>query len=131
MNTQEPLFVADTQVRIGHVHLKVADLDRALAFYSGVLGLQLMARLGDSVAFFPPEATTTTSDSTPGRASAVPHPHPEPPASTIRPFSTPPERPWRKPCTAFSLPKSPSTALPTTAPARPSTSAIPTKTASN
>ena len=27
---------------IGHVHLKVADIDRALAFYSGVLGFQVM-----------------------------------------------------------------------------------------
>jgi len=38
-------------VDIGHVHLKVADLDRSLAFYCGVLGFQLMARLGDQAAF--------------------------------------------------------------------------------
>jgi catechol 2,3-dioxygenase len=38
-------------VRIGHVHLKVADLDRALAFYCGVLGFQLMQRMGGSAAF--------------------------------------------------------------------------------
>ncbi|HEV2644930.1 MAG TPA: VOC family protein [Acidobacteriaceae bacterium] len=37
--------------RIGHVHLKVADLDRALAFYCGVLGFELTQRLGDSAAF--------------------------------------------------------------------------------
>ena len=37
--------------RIGHVHLKVADLDRALAFYSGVLGFELIQRLGDQAAF--------------------------------------------------------------------------------
>ena len=36
---------------IGHVHLKVADLDRALAFYQGVLGFNLVMRLGDSAAF--------------------------------------------------------------------------------
>ena len=36
---------------IGHVHLKVADLDRALAFYHGVLGFQVMLRLGDRAAF--------------------------------------------------------------------------------
>lgn len=36
---------------IGHVHLKVADLDRALAFYERVLGFDLVARLGDSAAF--------------------------------------------------------------------------------
>jgi catechol 2,3-dioxygenase len=38
-------------VRIGHVHLKVADLDRALAFYCGVLGFELMQRLGAQAAF--------------------------------------------------------------------------------
>jgi len=37
--------------RIGHVHLKVADLDRALGFYCDVLGFELMQRMGDSVAF--------------------------------------------------------------------------------
>ena len=37
--------------RIGHVHLKVADIDRALAFYCGVLGFQLTQRLGPSAAF--------------------------------------------------------------------------------
>jgi catechol 2,3-dioxygenase len=41
----------DPQVRIGHVHLKVADLDRALAFYRGVLGFQVTQRLGNEVAF--------------------------------------------------------------------------------
>jgi catechol 2,3-dioxygenase len=35
----------DPGVRIGHVHLKVADLDRALNFYCGVLGFELMQRL--------------------------------------------------------------------------------------
>ena len=38
-------------VRIGHVHLKVADLDRALDFYCGVLGFELQQRLGDEAAF--------------------------------------------------------------------------------
>lgn len=36
---------------IGHVHLKVADLDRALAFYQGVLGFELIKRMGDEAAF--------------------------------------------------------------------------------
>jgi catechol 2,3-dioxygenase len=39
------------EARIGHVHLKVADLDRALAFYCGVLGLELQQRFGNSAAF--------------------------------------------------------------------------------
>src|SRR5580698_941312 len=38
-------------VRIGHVHLKVADLERALKFYCGVLGFELMQRMGTQAAF--------------------------------------------------------------------------------
>jgi catechol 2,3-dioxygenase len=41
----------DAGVRIGHVHLKVADLDRALGFYCGVLGFELMQRYGTQAAF--------------------------------------------------------------------------------
>jgi catechol 2,3-dioxygenase len=41
----------DPGVRIGHVHLKVADLDRALAFYCGVLGFELTQRYGPGAAF--------------------------------------------------------------------------------
>ena len=41
----------DPRVDIGHVHLKVADLDRALAFYSGVLGFELTTRMGAHAAF--------------------------------------------------------------------------------
>jgi catechol 2,3-dioxygenase len=48
-------IVADSpihpEVRIGHVHLKVADLDRAIDFYCGVLGFQLMQRMGADAAF--------------------------------------------------------------------------------
>ena len=41
----------DPRVRIGHVHLKVADLQRALDFYCGVLGFGLTQRYGDEAAF--------------------------------------------------------------------------------
>jgi len=41
----------DPRVDIGHVHLKVADLDRALAFYHDVLGFELMQRMGTQAAF--------------------------------------------------------------------------------
>ena len=41
----------DSRVDIGHVHLKVADIERALAFYQGVLGFELTQRMGDSAAF--------------------------------------------------------------------------------
>jgi catechol 2,3-dioxygenase len=39
------------EVRIGHVHLKVADLDRSIAFYCGVLGFQLTQHYGQAAAF--------------------------------------------------------------------------------
>ena len=39
------------QTAIGHAHLKVANLDRALAFYHGVLGFDITLRMGDSAAF--------------------------------------------------------------------------------
>jgi catechol 2,3-dioxygenase len=48
---RQPERPIDAGVRIGHVHLKVADLDRALAFYCGVLGFELMARYGTQAAF--------------------------------------------------------------------------------
>ena len=41
----------DPGARIGHVHLKVSDLDRALAFYCGVLGFELTQRMGREAAF--------------------------------------------------------------------------------
>jgi catechol 2,3-dioxygenase len=41
----------DPRVRIGHVHLKVADLQCALDFYCGVLGFELMQRYGREAAF--------------------------------------------------------------------------------
>jgi catechol 2,3-dioxygenase len=39
------------ETRVGHVHLRVADLDRAIAFYSGVLGFALQQRYGTQAAF--------------------------------------------------------------------------------
>jgi len=41
----------DPEVRIGHVHLKVADLERSLAFYCGILGFEETARMGGQAAF--------------------------------------------------------------------------------
>lgn len=41
----------DPAVRIGHIHLKVADLDRAIAFYHGVLGFEITQRMGSRAAF--------------------------------------------------------------------------------
>ena len=46
-----PPFTIHPQARIGHVHLKVADLERALRFYSGVLGFELTQRYGEGAVF--------------------------------------------------------------------------------
>jgi catechol 2,3-dioxygenase len=46
-----PSRLIDAGVRIGHVHLKVSDLERALAFYCGVLGFELTQRYGKDAAF--------------------------------------------------------------------------------
>lgn len=48
MTPQTPI---DSRVDIGHVHLKVADLDRAIRFYCGVLGFELTQRYGSQAAF--------------------------------------------------------------------------------
>ena len=48
---RQPERPIDPGARIGHVHLKVADLERALGFYCGVLGFQLMQRYGTRAAF--------------------------------------------------------------------------------
>ena len=47
----EPEAPIDPRVRIGHVHLKVAHLERALSFYCGVLGFELMQRYAREAAF--------------------------------------------------------------------------------
>jgi catechol 2,3-dioxygenase len=50
-NPVQPARPIAAGVRIGHVHLKVADIDRALGFYVGVLGFALMQRFGAQAAF--------------------------------------------------------------------------------
>src|SRR4051794_11247954 len=51
MPSQDDASPIDPQVRIGHVHLKVADLERSLRFYCGVLGFQITQQYGTQAAF--------------------------------------------------------------------------------
>jgi catechol 2,3-dioxygenase len=44
-------YIVPPQTRIGHVHLKVANLDRALTFYRDLLGFEEMQRYGDGAVF--------------------------------------------------------------------------------
>ena len=48
MSTPKPIH---PHTRIGHVHLKVSDLKRSIAFYNGVLGFEVMQYFGESAAF--------------------------------------------------------------------------------
>ena len=50
MNT-EPEYILPAATRIGHVHLKVADIQRSLDFYCGLLGFELMTMYGTDAAF--------------------------------------------------------------------------------
>ena len=64
-------YIADPRVHIGHVHLKVADLERALRFYAGVLGLEVTQRYGDGAVFLLAAVTIITSRLIRGRAWEV------------------------------------------------------------
>src|SRR5690606_18447060 len=44
-------YIAPSQTRIGHVHLKVSDLERSLAFYCGLLGFEITTLYGEQAAF--------------------------------------------------------------------------------
>src|SRR6187431_1248192 len=44
-------YTVPAHTRIGHVHLKVSDLDKALSFYQGLLGFELMQKYGTQAAF--------------------------------------------------------------------------------
>ena len=107
---QNPPIVAGT--RIGHVHLKVADLERALGFYCGVLGFELMQRYGTDAAFisaggYHHHIGLNTWHSKGGHPPAPEQPGCFIPRSFIRPV-----RRWRMRCIA-----SPAPAFRSTAPA--------------
>ena len=61
MNPENSSGPVDPQVRIGHVHLKVAELERALRFYCGVLGFEITQRYGTQAAFVSAVGITITS----------------------------------------------------------------------
>src|SRR4029079_16572056 len=44
-------YIIPAQTRIGHVHLKVADLDRSIKFYCDLLGFEITTLYGDQAAF--------------------------------------------------------------------------------
>ncbi|HEX2609221.1 MAG TPA: VOC family protein, partial [Flavisolibacter sp.] len=50
-NVQLPEYIIPAATRIGHIHLKVTDLQRALGFYKELLGFEVMQWYGDSAVF--------------------------------------------------------------------------------
>ena len=62
----------DPRVDIGHVHLKVADIDRALAFYCGIFGFELQQRFGDQTRVTRPAASSLrASESAKATSSSI------------------------------------------------------------
>ncbi len=49
--TKDKAMALPPETRVGHIHLKVADLDRAIGFYAGVLGFEVQQRYGPEAAF--------------------------------------------------------------------------------
>ncbi len=101
----QPEYAADARVRIGHVHLKVADLERAIAFYGGLLGLEVKQRMGGQAAFlaagdYHHHIGLNTWESRGGE----PPPPWEPPAYTIPRFCTPAAPHWPRRCTGCCRP---------------------------
>ena len=105
----------DPGVDIGHVHLKVADIQRALDFYAGVLGFEEQARYGDQAVFlsaggYHHHIGLNTWESQGGRRL-----RPGTRASTTRPSAIRVARRSRTRCDASSKPEFRSTARRTTA----------------
>ncbi len=105
-------------VSIGHVHLKVADLERALDFYRGVLGLELTQRFGREAAFLSAGGYHHHIGLKPGKARAAHRHHRGRRGFIMSRFSTPRAPRWPMLCAASSKPRYHSTAQPITVSAK-------------
>ena len=88
----------DPKARIGHVHLKVADLDRALTFYCGVLGFGLTQRYGEQAAFVSAGGYHHHIGLNTWESRGAEPPPQGGRGSTTSPCCTQPGRHWRTPC---------------------------------
>lgn len=84
------------ETRIGHVHLRVSDLERAIAFYSGVLGLELQQRYGTEAAFLSAGGYHHHIGLNTWESKGGTPPRPGIRASTTRPSSIPTAPRWRR-----------------------------------
>jgi len=78
--------------RIGHVHLKVSNLQRALDFYCGILCFELVSTYGDDAASFQLVAIITISGLIPGTVKMHPLPRFTLPVYSTPRSSSPPEK---------------------------------------
>lgn len=131
MAANETIRPIDPGVRIGHVHLKVAGLVRALQFYCGVLGFELTQRYGTQAAFVSAGGDHHHLGLNTWEISADRRRRQELRACTTRQFCTRLAARWRKPCGVFSKRTYRWTAPSIMASARRSTCVIQTTTAWN
>ena len=125
-------YTIPTQVRIGHIHLKVSSIERSLEFYSGLLGFEITSRYGESAVFISAGGyhhhiglNTWESENGRGRRGGGRR------ASTISPSFIPPARIWLRSTSSCCWQTTPFRALPTTESLRRSISRTPTRTGSN
>src|SRR3954467_10259694 len=103
MKPDPPTYTVPAGTDIGHVHLKVSDIEKSLAFYCGVLGFELTTRFGAQAAFlsaggYPHHIGLNTWESRGG--SPPPPGRPRrwaAPASTTPPSAIPPGKTSRAP----------------------------------
>ena len=98
MTSDETPHPIDPKVRIGHVHLKVADLERALRYHCGVLGFELTQRYGTQAAFVSAGGYHHHIGLNTWESQGGSPPLRAPRASTTSPSSTPPDVRWPTPC---------------------------------
>lgn len=108
------------ETRIGHVHLKVADLERAIAFYRDYLGFDLLFNMG-SAAFLSAGGYHHHIVLTPGRARMGRSPHPARLACITSPSTIRRAKIWPSRSNACSIMAGRSTERQIMAPTRPST----------
>lgn len=84
------------ETRVGHVHLKVADLERAIGFYSGILGFAVTQRYGRQAAFLSAGGYHHHIGLNTWKAKAARHPAPAIPGFIIPPFCSPTAHRWPK-----------------------------------
>ena len=128
-STAGAAYAAPAQTRIGHVHLQVTNLDKALRFYRDILGFQVMQRFGDQAAFLPAGGyhhiglnTWNSRDELPARKHGAGLYH-----TAILMYHA--GKVSRRPCGSWPRPATPSPARPTTGYRRPCTWTTPTATA--